>query len=451
MSAPTTAWCRSRSMAAARGGAASVCPGLPDYGSYGVYVQRLYAGKSDESTVYALFDNSKNGDFKPYIFKSTTRGASWTAIAGDLPANGPALAFAEDPVNPDLLFVGTEFGLFFTVDGGTKWIRLQHQPAHHPGARPGRCRSARATWCWPPSAAASTCSTTSRHSGRCRRRPSRKTATSSRPRPVTIELPETGRARGFQGEQLWMGENRPLGATVTYWVKDTPKTLKERRQEAARAAEAKKETPAYPTQAALTAEADEEAPQTFLTVTSAAGAIVRRLMVAGGPWHSSRHLGSARHRPGAAAGRASRRRGGGGGFGGQQALGGFVPPGTYTLTLSRRVRRHDIDARRAADAGRAGRPGGHAHAGDDHLGARLSGARLPPAAHLHRRARAGQSAPHAHRGHAPRHRRLRRRRAAARHGGGLRPARRWRCCARCGATRRCGDSSRVRRRACRRA
>ena len=82
-------------------------------------------GKNDENVVYAIYENSKNGDFKPYVYKSTNKGATWTNIAGDLPANGPALSFAEDHVNPDLLFVGTEFGLFFTADGGKKWIRLR--------------------------------------------------------------------------------------------------------------------------------------------------------------------------------------------------------------------------------------------------------------------------------------------------------------------------------------
>ncbi len=76
-------------------------PGVPDYGNYGVYVQRLYASKNDENVVYALSENSKNGDFKPYVYKSTNRGASWESISGDLPANGPALAFAEDHVNPE--------------------------------------------------------------------------------------------------------------------------------------------------------------------------------------------------------------------------------------------------------------------------------------------------------------------------------------------------------------
>lgn len=93
-------------------------PGLPDHGSYGVFVQRIAASKTDENVAYALFDNRKNGDFKPYVYRSINRGGSWTSSDGDLPANGPALALAEDPVDPNLLFVGTEFGLFLTVNGG---------------------------------------------------------------------------------------------------------------------------------------------------------------------------------------------------------------------------------------------------------------------------------------------------------------------------------------------
>lgn len=94
---------------------------------------------------------------------------------------------------------------------------------------------------------------------------------------ATIQVPEVGRARGFQGEQFSMAENPPEGAVVTSWIRETPRTLKQRRQDAARAAEQKKDTPAYPSQAKLTAEADEDAPQTYLTFTDASGAVVRRL------------------------------------------------------------------------------------------------------------------------------------------------------------------------------
>ncbi len=99
--------------------------GLPETSPHGVYVQRLYASKHDDRTVYALFDNHKNGDYKPYLMKSTDRGATWTSVAGDLPANGPVLSLAEDHVDPQLLFAGTEFGLFVTTDGGKKWLRLR--------------------------------------------------------------------------------------------------------------------------------------------------------------------------------------------------------------------------------------------------------------------------------------------------------------------------------------
>src|SRR5205085_3103958 len=89
------------------------------------FVARLLASQHEEGTVYAAFDNHKNADFAPYLLKSTDAGRSWTKAAGDLPPRGSVLALAEDHVNPKLLFAGTEFGLFFTVDGGTKWHRLK--------------------------------------------------------------------------------------------------------------------------------------------------------------------------------------------------------------------------------------------------------------------------------------------------------------------------------------
>src|SRR5262245_31815185 len=89
------------------------------------YVSRIAASQHDADTVYAAFENHKRSDFAPYLLKSTDAGRSWVAIKSNLPANGPVLAIAEDHVNPNLLFVGTEFGLFFTVDGGKKWVQLK--------------------------------------------------------------------------------------------------------------------------------------------------------------------------------------------------------------------------------------------------------------------------------------------------------------------------------------
>jgi hypothetical protein len=150
------------------------------------------------------------------------------------------------------------------------------------------------------------------------------------------QVPETGRARGSQGEQLWMAENPPDGAVVTYWVRETPRTLKQRRQDEARAAEQKKEKPAYPSQVSLTAEADEEAPQTYLTFADASGKVVRRLTVPGARG-IHRVAWNLRGVPATLPAGQGGGQGGGGGFGGGAGLGPFVAPGTYRVTLSRRA------------------------------------------------------------------------------------------------------------------
>jgi photosystem II stability/assembly factor-like uncharacterized protein len=308
-------------------------PGLPDYGTHGVYVQRIAASKHDENVVYSLFDNSKNGDFKPYVYRSANRGGSWVAIAGDLPANGPALSFAEDHVNPNLLFVGTEFGLFFTVDGGKKWVRLRGNfptiPVRDLAIQERENDLVLATF------------------GRgfyvlddyspLRQVSAEVFATDAQVFPgktATIQVPETGRGRGSQGEQHWMAENPPDGAVITYWIREAPRTLRQQRQDSARAGEQKKAAPAYPTQAQLTAEADEEPPQTLLTITDSAGRIVRRLTVPGGRG-MHRFVWNLRGAPATLPGQGGG--GGGGGFGGGAGQGAFVAPGTYRAALSRRV------------------------------------------------------------------------------------------------------------------
>jgi photosystem II stability/assembly factor-like uncharacterized protein len=96
-------------------------PGVPKH----TYVSDLRASRTDADTVYATFNNHKEGDFTPYVLKSTDRGKSWTSIAGNVPARHVVWSVIDDHVNPDLLFLGTEFGLFFTVDGGSNWIQLK--------------------------------------------------------------------------------------------------------------------------------------------------------------------------------------------------------------------------------------------------------------------------------------------------------------------------------------
>ena len=95
--------------------------GVPDMS----LIEDVLASSHDADVVYTVLDNHKRGDYKPYVLRSKDRGRNWASISGDLPARGSAHTIVEDHMDPNLLFVGTEFGLFFTQDGGTSWLQLK--------------------------------------------------------------------------------------------------------------------------------------------------------------------------------------------------------------------------------------------------------------------------------------------------------------------------------------
>jgi photosystem II stability/assembly factor-like uncharacterized protein len=90
------------------------------------YVTRVTASHHDARTIYATLNNHWTGDYKPYVLRSTDLGRTWTNIASNLPARGSVWAIVEDPQNRQLLFVGTDFGVFTSVDGGARWIPLKN-------------------------------------------------------------------------------------------------------------------------------------------------------------------------------------------------------------------------------------------------------------------------------------------------------------------------------------
>ncbi len=88
-------------------------------------VAEIEASRYDEGTAYVAYDAHKLDDPRPYLYRTTDFGGTWTNITGDLPANGSTWVIREDPVNPALLFAGTEFGVFVSIDGGTHWTRFK--------------------------------------------------------------------------------------------------------------------------------------------------------------------------------------------------------------------------------------------------------------------------------------------------------------------------------------
>lgn len=95
-------------------------PGVPDT----AFVNDIRADLHDENTVYVALDNHKYGDYRPYLLKSTNGGRTWRSITGDMPDRHLMWRIVQDHINPDLLFTATEFGLFFTIDSGEKWVKL---------------------------------------------------------------------------------------------------------------------------------------------------------------------------------------------------------------------------------------------------------------------------------------------------------------------------------------
>ena len=91
-----------------------------------VQISRIEPSHFDPGTAYVALDDHRYDDWKPYLFKTTDYGQTWTNVTGDLPAEGNINALREDYDNPNLLFVGTEFGLYVTLDGCKEWKKFQN-------------------------------------------------------------------------------------------------------------------------------------------------------------------------------------------------------------------------------------------------------------------------------------------------------------------------------------
>ncbi|UCE39965.1 MAG: hypothetical protein JSV17_10815 [Candidatus Aminicenantes bacterium] len=94
---------------------------VPQY----TYVTRVVASHFAEGTAYATLDGHRNNDFKPYVFSTSDYGESWKDISSNIPVGSTVNVMREHHANPNLLFVGTERGAYFSVDRGKKWIKLK--------------------------------------------------------------------------------------------------------------------------------------------------------------------------------------------------------------------------------------------------------------------------------------------------------------------------------------
>jgi len=251
---------------------------VPGVGEF-AYVRKLTPSRHDANVVYAAFDRHKMGDYAPYVLASPDRGRSWRSIASNLPKRGTAYVVIEDPVDPDLLFVGTEHGLYASQDRGASWFRLtgglptaqvrdlaiQEREGDLVVATFGR-----GFWILDDLSPLRF----------AKQRPLDAPATIFPPRPAEGYVPYRDLGypdKGFQGDALYAAANPPFGATFTVHLEKDLESLAEVRRTKEKQLLEKGEDPPFPSHDALRAEADEEAPLNLLVVRDADGAVVRRV------------------------------------------------------------------------------------------------------------------------------------------------------------------------------
>ena len=250
-------------------------PGVPE----NTYVSRLEASPVSADVVFAAFDNHSNGDFKPYLLKSSDRGKSWTSIAGNLPQNGNVWSLVQDPVNADLLFAGTEFGLYFSIDGGGKWIQLN-------GGLPINAVRDMVIQKRENDLVIATFGRgfyilddyTPLRTVKAETLQKNFVSFPVKQVPLYVESVPFGLpGKAFQGESHYLAPNPPFGATFTYYLKDELKTRKAQRIEVEKDVEEEGGNPPYPNWDQLKAEEREKEPVILVTVQDAEGNVVRRL------------------------------------------------------------------------------------------------------------------------------------------------------------------------------
>ena len=237
------------------------------------FVNNLYADLHDADIVYAALDNHKFGDLSPYLIKSNDRGRSWTSIAGNLPDRTLVWRVVQDHVNPNLLFSATEFGIYFTIDGGEQWVQvasdatisfrdivIQRQENDVVAASFGRGFFVLDDY------------TPLRHvseellSG---------DAHLFAPRTAKLYI-ERDVAGGAQGTNYFAAPNPPFGATFTYYLREGSKTLKQARAEREEKIESDEDIP-FPGWDALDAELNEVEDKVFVVVRDGANQVAGRV------------------------------------------------------------------------------------------------------------------------------------------------------------------------------
>jgi photosystem II stability/assembly factor-like uncharacterized protein len=250
-------------------------PGVPAMS----YVHQIIASLHDKNVAYVCYNHHRYGDFKPYVLKTSDMGKTWKPIQSNLPVRGSVYSIAEDHVDPNLLFVGTEFGVFFSTSGGTSWTQLK-------GGLP----------------------TIAVRDIEIQRRENdlvlgtfgrgfyilddysllRRLKKEDLDKPAILfpvkeslmyieRFPLGLRDKGHLGSQYFSTPNPKPGAVFSYYLKDDIQSLKEKRQADEKAKYDKKQPVYYPPMDSLRKEDNQPEPYLLFTVKDLQGQVVRHI------------------------------------------------------------------------------------------------------------------------------------------------------------------------------
>jgi photosystem II stability/assembly factor-like uncharacterized protein len=188
------------------------------------YVSDVLPSRANAATAYVAFDGHRGGDYRTYVFATTDYGASWRSIVGNLPGGEVARGLAEDRRNPDILYLGTETGLWVSWNRGGQWTRIKanlpampiYEIKQHPRDNDLILSShARGIWIlddlspiqeWGKSEGADSYVFASEG--------------------ATIQNMANDQMKGFEGDRLFLGQNPAPGATLAYRLRTEAKEVK---------------------------------------------------------------------------------------------------------------------------------------------------------------------------------------------------------------------------------
>lgn len=263
------------------------------------FINDVKADLHDADSVYLCLDNHKEGDYSPYLMKSSDRGRTWSSMASDLPERHLVWRIVQDHLKPELFFLGTEFGIFATLDAGEHWLQMkgglptipfrdlaiQKRENDLVGASFGRSFYVLDDYA-PMRALNQAFVQEEMHILPVR--------DSLLYRPTDM----LGGRHGSQGDSHYSSDNPEFGAVIRYYLRDGLKSLEAQRAELEKDLLKDGEDTPYPGWDALRAEQDEEDPALILEIHDARGNLVRRLDAPSGKGMQSvawdlRHAGNA--------------------------------------------------------------------------------------------------------------------------------------------------------------